>query len=163
MVPPSRIAGPGEHDAQAGVIWTEAEGMVSIGKPPGSRVAIALGVSSDGSTVVEISTGPEAFIWDATSGMRLLRDVLVGLGLDLTGWTLESAEDISADGLTIVGNGISPDGLREGWVAVLSEPYSVPAVGGVGRLALFAGMLLAAGLAGPGLRRRAGRFGRARG
>ena len=39
--------------------------------------------------------------------------------LDLTGWVLREATGISADGLTIVGNGLNPLGEEEGWIAQL--------------------------------------------
>jgi hypothetical protein len=35
---------------------------------------------------------------------------------------LERAEAISDDGMTIVGEGVNPLGIDEGWVAVLPEP-----------------------------------------
>ncbi len=101
--------------------WTAATGMVGLGDLPGGRFeSKAWGVSGDGSIVVGAATtasGDEAFIWDAANGMRNLRDVLVNdFRLDLTGWTLVSAYDVSADGSTIVGSGISPNG-KEAWIA----------------------------------------------
>lgn len=51
--------------------------------------------------------------------MRSLRTVLVNdFGLDLTGWTLGTADGISADGLVIVGAGIRL-GRAEAWIANL--------------------------------------------
>ena len=67
--------------------------------------------------------GGEAFIWDATNGMLNLETFLVSqTGLNLTGWTLVDATGISDDGLTIVGYGINPGGLIEGFVAVIPGP-----------------------------------------
>ncbi|NIW35024.1 MAG: hypothetical protein GWN32_00075 [Gemmatimonadetes bacterium] len=63
-----------------------------------------------------------AFIWDRDHGMRRVRDVLTGLGLDLTGWELTGAADISADGRTLVGSGLNPEGYPEAWIAVLARP-----------------------------------------
>ena len=89
----------------------------------------AWNVSADGSIVVgysESALGYEAFVWDTDNGMRNLKDVLEGdYGLDLTGWTLREAWDISADGLTIVGYGINPDGNTEAWAATIPEPATV--------------------------------------
>src|SRR5262249_29619862 len=48
-------------------------------------------------------------------------------GHDLTGWTLNLASAISADGRTIVGLGRNPAGQLEAWVARLG-PASGPAV-----------------------------------
>jgi hypothetical protein len=88
--------------------------------PGGVLDSSACDVSADGSVIVGYGSsdnGREAFIWDATHGMRSLEEVLVNdYGHDPTGWKLRSAEGVSADGLTIVGNGISPDGSWEGWV-----------------------------------------------
>ena len=58
--------------------------------------------------------------------MRNLQDVLVDdCGLDLNGWTLRSATDISDDGHVIVGYGINPAGDREAWVATIPEPATM--------------------------------------
>ncbi len=57
--------------------------------------------------------------------MRSLRNILIAdLGLDLTGWQLE-VPTISADGLTLVGTGINPDGNSEAFIATLPEPASL--------------------------------------
>jgi len=108
--------------------WTLADGMVGLGDlPGGSFSSAANAVSAEGSVVVGYGStlvGVHAFIWDATNGMRDLRDVLIDdLGLDLTGWTLLTADSVSQDGQTIVGNGTNPAGFAEGWIA------TVPAAG----------------------------------
>jgi len=64
-----------------------------------------------------------AFIWTEEHGLRAIQDVLESeYGLDLTGWTLEVAFDVSSDGRTIVGSGPNPDGDIEAWSVVLPEP-----------------------------------------
>jgi len=104
--------------------------MVGLGDLPGGLFASqAYGVNADGSIVVGSGWTPEgkkAMIWDKTNGMRELEDVLANeLGLDLTGWTLNHARGISADGFTIVGAGINPDGNYEAWVANIN-PIPIP-------------------------------------
>ncbi|MBD2620846.1 HAF repeat/PEP-CTERM domain-containing protein [Microcystis flos-aquae FACHB-1344] len=113
--------------------WTQAGGMVGLGVLSGGIASIANGVSADGSVVVGYSatdpfTGAEAFIWNSAQGMRSLQQVLTNdYGLDLTGWSLNRANAISADGLTVVGYGTNPNGLNEAWIARLDgEPVSQP-------------------------------------
>ena len=71
--------------------------------------------------------------------MEILTDDY-GLGNSLTGWTLDRANAISADGTVIVGNGTNPSGLGEGWIAIIPEPTTAT--------------LLASGLLGLAIRRR---------
>src|SRR6516164_5918796 len=42
-------------------------------------------------------------------------------GPALSGWTLRSATSVSADGLTVVGIGIDPQGIYQGWIAHLNK------------------------------------------
>ncbi|HSJ97463.1 MAG TPA: PEP-CTERM sorting domain-containing protein, partial [Myxococcota bacterium] len=84
------------------------------------RESSALGVSDEG---LVVGWSGRAFLWDELNGMRALQDVLEEEhGLDLTGWRLSSASDITPDGRTIVGDGLNPDGKREAWIAFVPEP-----------------------------------------
>jgi len=101
--------------SEGAFLWTEETGMVSLG--PG----YARAVSADGRVIVVNNGGP--FLWTAETGVRSLKDILQDdCGLDLTGWTLSFAVAISADGLTIVGSGINPDGEQEPWLATIEPP-----------------------------------------
>jgi uncharacterized membrane protein len=99
--------------------WTQETGMVSLGSN-----SSASGVSADGSIIVGTSAN-QAFRWTQKTGIVSLKETLIGEGLDVSGWTLSSANAISADGFTIVGNGINPSGQSEAWVANL-EPVPEP-------------------------------------
>ena len=89
--------------------------------------------ASDGLIVVgravPLIGGYHAFVWDEISGMRDVKTVLIDFGLDLTGWSLTDATGISANGNTIVGFGINPDGNKEAWIATIPEPGTVMLLG----------------------------------
>jgi probable HAF family extracellular repeat protein len=106
--------------------WTQAGGLVGLGDLPGGDYeSMALDVSEDGSIVVgssQTDAGVEAFIWDGSNGIRSLQDLLTAHGEDLTGWQLDEALGLSADGRFIVGTGINPEGYVEAWLAGVPEP-----------------------------------------
>jgi probable HAF family extracellular repeat protein len=125
--------------------WTSRDGMVGLGFLPGGEGSWAEAVSADGSVVVGSAHSPngavvygdnpastqEAFYWTASGGMQSIKDILTKkCGLDLTGWILTEAYGVSADGLTVVGNGINPDGQKEAWIATISQPVAPTANAG---------------------------------
>jgi len=130
----SVVVGKGESESGFEAFRWENDVMTGLGDLEGGIFGSeAYGVSADGSVIVGQSNsdlGIEAFIWDEDNGMRKLQDVLENIfQLDLTGWTLQGAYGISANGLTIVGEGINPVGDTEAWIATVPEPVSIMAFG----------------------------------
>ena len=101
--------------------------------PGGLFSAAARAASGDGSIIVGVGNttqGFDAFIWDAANGMRRLEDALSDdYGVDLAGWNLYTASDISSDGRVIVGEGINPQGQQEAWIVAIPEPVGVSFIG----------------------------------
>ncbi len=119
-----------------GFRWTQEDGIIILG--PGS----AYGVSANGSITVGTTDDLSgyAFIWDEIDGTRSIKEMLSGVGIDLTGWTLRQATGVSANGKIIVGTGLNPDGNMEAWLAdltgVIPEPSTAAIVMGLAGLSL---------------------------
>lgn len=114
---------------QTVVKWENGE-IESLGMLSQTFGSTAVDVSADGKIIVGYCNFNDdealAFIWDETNGMQNLQDLLVDTyGLDLTGWKLSKANAISADGTTIVGQGIDPHGNYQGWVVTIPEPATM--------------------------------------
>lgn len=124
----SKVSGDPRNVLFEAFVWREGEGMTGLGFLSGDVSSEGWSVSNDGQVIVGRSKDANdtfrAFIWDSGNGMRDLRDVLVTYGLDMTGWTLEWATDVTVTefGTTIVGNGVNPGNLDEGWIARIPEP-----------------------------------------
>jgi len=116
--------------------WSQLDGMDRLGVMPGYGDSRARAVSGDGSIVVGSTTedfelsvdamtgDSKAFIWGAEHGLQDLKTVLgKGYHVNVSGWQLLEAIGISADGCTIVGNGINPQGDIEPWLAVIPSRY----------------------------------------
>jgi len=110
--------------------WTQAGGMVGLGFLPRGGQSEAFGVNADGTVVVgdaqdEASFSFVAIRWTQTDGIQSVQELLTAKGVDTTGWTLRSAQGVSADGQVIVGVGRDPNGRTQGWIANLG-PITVP-------------------------------------
>jgi len=54
--------------------------------------------------------------------MKSVQALLTAKGISTTGWTLTSAQGVSADGQVIAGSGVDPNGRTQGWIARLGPP-----------------------------------------
>lgn len=123
----SRIVGwATDTFAQRPVMWDLAGTPTDLGLPVGFDTGLANAISDDASVVVGTAsgfTGETAFVWTQATGTIPLAEYLSPfLGGAFDGWTLTSADAISADGLTFARVGINPLGQFEGWVAQIPAP-----------------------------------------
>ncbi|UCC30777.1 MAG: hypothetical protein JSU86_00585 [Phycisphaerales bacterium] len=120
----------GTIEPRIGFRWTRAEGFVLLPLPSFARGVHPQAVSYDGSVVVGYTVDDNEyywvrpFIWDNATGIRNLKDVLIQeYGLcEVAAWSLGYGRGVSADGRSIVGAGVNPDGNGEAWLARLPEP-----------------------------------------
>lgn len=116
------IAGEGDTGGtDQAFLWTIEDGMRLLGE------FTPQGLADDGSLVVGTRDFDQdtsrAVIWDEVYGVRDLKLVLeLDFGLDLAGWILLEAPDVSIDGTVIVGRGINPSGHYEAYVAIVPDP-----------------------------------------
>jgi uncharacterized membrane protein len=118
------IVGSGNSGNYEAFRWTAADGMQGLGYLPGGSESHANAISADGSTIVGkglTGTAYEAIVWTEADGMKSIRELLIESGIDMTGWTLLGANDVSADGRVVVGEGINPSGQSEAWRVVLDQ------------------------------------------
>lgn len=113
--------------------WSEATGMQALSIGAGSYPDLyswGRSVSADGSVIVGAMTwrgagGNRAMIWTEETGMLQLQDYIEDiLGRPLTGWTLQYANGISDDGLTITGEGNNPEGENaHAWIINIDPAF----------------------------------------
>jgi uncharacterized membrane protein len=109
--------------------WEAATGTVFIDNVVGSNSAYARAVDADGDVIVGDylnfgTPGTRAFVWRQGLGFFDLQDELegnYGLAQQLAGWKLEVAIDVSADGRTIVGSALNPQGCNQAFLVRLFE------------------------------------------
>lgn len=114
------ISGLSEGNEAHAYRWSNGS-MVDLGTL-GGILSTAHAVSADGSVVVgwsDTATGPSAaFRWTSSTGMKSVRDLLIASGVDMTGWTLKTAQAVSADGTVIAGKGLYAGDPRDtAWIA----------------------------------------------
>ena len=149
--------------------WTQAGGMVGLGDlPGGSFLSFARGTNSDGSVVVGMgnsTNGNEAFRWTQAGGMQSVADWLAAAGVTVTpGFTIRSANGVSADGSTLVGQCESLSGaeacvarvssIGSGTVMLSDLQNSLAGTARGGNMAVSAANLLVNGAHGQPLARR---------
>jgi uncharacterized membrane protein len=102
--------------------WTDLGGLVTLGVLRSTNDSRPAAISADGETIVGMSDGDSSFpfLWTAGTGMVNLQSHLGIIGIDMTGWTLTDVTGISADGNTLVGNGVH-NGNSEPWLATLTR------------------------------------------
>lgn len=119
--------------------WRETEGFRLLGDRlhKDRRCNAAYAVSADGTVVAGESesldqTGSVVergmFVWTERKGMKRFQDILAAnVGISLDGWQL-GVNKIASDtnSIAIVGTGLNPEGLYEGWLAVLPSVQQVP-------------------------------------
>lgn len=112
-------------------LWSEAAGYTDI--PLSIVTNLVTAKASDAGDVVILSyhfnqDPPEydsLYLWQPGDPyiQQLNAQFLADrFGLDTEGWFLTRVDGLSADGLTIVGQGYNPSGSLEAWVAVIPEP-----------------------------------------
>jgi len=116
------------EQGQVAVRWTDA-GAEDLGRPaPFENSALfAEAASEDGSVIVGYGQDGgtlRPFVWTQDDGLRPLDEVLANdFGIDLTGWSLTLALDVTVHGdsgrTAIVGAGTNPSGQTEAFLAVL--------------------------------------------
>lgn len=123
--------------------WTESGGFEMLGDVIGGPLdSVALGTNWDGSVVVGtgnpgVNLPDVATYWTKDAGLQTLWDVLLGAGVDLSGWkSLDYPTDVSDDGRTVVGQGTLSDGSLAGFLVVIPAPGTVSFA--------FAGLLMGA-------------------
>lgn len=100
--------------------WTSAGGMQSLGLLAGATQARASAVTADGAVVVGHVTSADsqntAFRWTQATSMQSVADWLVASGVDTTNWTFDTANDVSDDGNTVVGEA-TVNGNNQAYIA----------------------------------------------
>jgi uncharacterized membrane protein len=113
----------GTSDSSTGqyaFVYDSTTGIVTPLSYPGDTITTGRALSGDGSTVV--GDGSVAGVWVSVNRAtpQLLGTMLAALGVDLSGFTLSYALDISENGKVIVGIGYQAGAAAdEGWIAVL--------------------------------------------
>lgn len=98
----------GETPLAGGFVWNHDEIELFADVPSA--------VNGDGSLIVGGSTA--AVGWSAGGAPFAFADVLAAAGVDLTGWELTRASDVSSDGRVVMGDGLLKGQARQ-WIAWL--------------------------------------------
>jgi probable HAF family extracellular repeat protein len=95
--------------------WTAEQGIQNLGVLPNSWGSTAEGVSADGLRIVGTCV-TRAVVWQPSSGMVDLNQVLQERGIERNGGTLKWGVGVSGDGRTFTGYGSHGGRSFEAWV-----------------------------------------------
>jgi hypothetical protein len=120
------VAGTWASDA---FYWTEATGIVNIGKLPDADPFLdntyANAIAADGKLIFgtcgsPFFSVPRAFVWTAAGGMQQLDSVAVAHGITIpAGYTLTHIQAASADGTVLLGIAYAPNFTQVTFVLTL--------------------------------------------
>lgn len=109
-----------------GFRWTAATGIEEVGPDQSDcRACNADGTVVGGARITFGTPGLTAWIRIGDAPWTDLKEYLIteqGLAKELEGWKLETVQDISADGRTIVGSGFNPEGCEQGFLVRINLP-----------------------------------------
>jgi hypothetical protein len=128
----------GSHSATyRPTIWTQANpsspwAMTQLALLPGMATGYVSAVNGDGTLAIgaetDINNGNRTyFVWTASTGMMTQAQFLSSLGLP-AGWSFEGIRDVSADGLSFLATGTSPQGVFSAVVIQVPAPGSAVAI-----------------------------------
>jgi uncharacterized membrane protein len=109
-------------------VWTQAAGMQALPTPNSAATTDSNAVSFDGSVIVGVEVAalsPSALFWRKQNGayqVHRLAEFLSAAGVDITGWQLHHAIDVSDDGRRILGGDLNPQGTDQAFLVVLPVP-----------------------------------------
>lgn len=110
--------------------WTADEGIRFLPRLPGSVSGQAVATSADASLIVGV-LGVTDVVWIDQGTPITVFDYAQSFGIDMTGWIILSANDVSADGRVIVGTA-----RHASWELFRVEAFvlTIPAPGAIGAL-----------------------------
>ncbi|MDX2197636.1 MAG: hypothetical protein SF069_01535 [Phycisphaerae bacterium] len=100
--------------------WSESAGLQNL--PTGFEPTA---FAADGLRILGMFQNRAAFLSEINEVVDVTTYLTNDFGIVLNGWRLTNVAGISDDGTVWAGNGINPQGFREGWVAVIPEPSSL--------------------------------------
>ncbi len=114
-----------ESRRHAAFLWESGQ-VTLLGVMPGCEHSEATAISGDGRLIAgysfhrgEQDSADIAFVWDRQHGMRSVAELLARESVIAAGWELHAVKDLSRDGMTLLGEGLSPEGVYRSWEARL--------------------------------------------
>lgn len=105
------------------VRWDEHGVIHTLGNLSGAPSGFAMDVSNDGRVIIgysNFSISRRAFVWTEDSGIMLLDDYLMSVGISLPdGWYSEYGNAVSGDGRTFAGRARGPNNQAQGFVVTI--------------------------------------------